>query len=248
MIMMRAGFLFTVVSCILWRGSAFHPTGNAVTLRKHTVSFPSSSRVPRLFSTTRTTTTTEEWTPKRIHNTNWFRSSAILLALVGVGNVAPIPARPSALIHILSFGTWFGTVFYTTFILGLTMFKHLPRQTFGKLQSKLFPKYFSLCSIAIILQIITLRFLPLEVTNLVKGSLGGALFMTLFNQFYLEPVSTKVMLERYDLENAEGGQDTERYKQLKSSFGKLHGMSSLSNLIALIGAVVYGYVLSSLLL
>lgn len=72
--------------------------------------------------------------------------------------------------------------------------------------------------------------------------------MTLFNQFYLEPVSTKVMLERYDLENAEGGQDTDRYKQLKSSFGKLHGMSSLSNLIALIGAVVYGYVLSSLLL
>jgi hypothetical protein len=55
----------------------------------------------------------------------------------------------------LAFGTWFGTVFYTTFIAGLTMHNNLPRQTFGKLQSKLFPKYFLLCTISILLQVRT---------------------------------------------------------------------------------------------
>ena len=79
-------------------------------------------------------------------------------------------------------------------------------------------------------------------------SLGCALSATLFNQLYLEPYSTKIMLERYDLENTEGGQDTERYKFLKSTFGKMHGISSLSNLIALCGGVAYGFILSSLLL
>ena len=98
------------------------------------------------------------------------------------------------------------------------------------------------------LQIVTLKVLNLEMTKLVKGSLGCALLLTLFNQFYLEPVSTKVMLERYDLENTDGGEDTDRYKELKASFGKLHGISSLTNLLALICGVIHATSLSSSLL
>ena len=78
-------------------------------------------------------------------------------------------------------------------------------------------------------------------------SLGSALAATLFNQFYLEPYSTKIMLERYDIENTEGGMETDRYKELKAEFGKMHGISSLSNLIALCGQVAYGFILSSAL-
>ena len=33
-------------------------------------------------------------------------------------------------------------VLVASIIVGLTMFKHLPRHTFGLIQSKLFPKYF----------------------------------------------------------------------------------------------------------
>ena len=87
----------------------------------------------------------------------------------------------------------------------------------------------------------------MTITKGVTASLGGALGATLFNQFFLEPYSTKIMLERYDIENTEGGLDTDRYKELKSEFGKMHGISSLSNLIALCGAVVYGVIMSSLL-
>jgi len=100
----------------------------------------------------------EEWTPKRLHNTNWFRSAAILLAisLMGMTQSSPIArlsTQAGAALHLLAFSTWFGTMVYTTFVLGITAFKNLPRQTFGKLQAKLFPKYFSLGSICLVLQV-----------------------------------------------------------------------------------------------
>jgi len=98
----------------------------------------------------------EEWTKPRIHNTAAFRSVAILGAITAAGVSTPmarLSAQATAALHLFSFSTWFGTLAYTTFVLGITMFKNLPRQTFGKLQAKLFPKYFMLSSVAIILQV-----------------------------------------------------------------------------------------------
>lgn len=79
----------------------------------------------------------------------------------------------------------------------------------------------------------------------VAYSLGSALLATLYNQFSLEPYTTKIMLERYDLENSDGGTDTDRYKDLRKQFGKMHGLSSLTNLIALCGTIAYGLILSA---
>lgn len=194
-----------------------------------------------------------EWTKARVWNTKLFRSAAILAALGAAGYVsgsplASLPGKTAATIHLLSFGTWFGTVFYTTFIAGITMFKNLPRKTFGRLQSKLFPKYFMLSAVAILLQLITVKGLS-DSVPLVKATkaLGTAFGMTLINLFYLEPTSTRVMFDRYELEEKEGGKDTDEYKKLAASFGKFHGMSSLTNLIALCGAVAHAFFLASAL-
>jgi hypothetical protein len=296
---MRLFYSLTLLSCLVSSGLSFQPTlvgrlltnhGGGRFSRDHARAAPVmglSNASTSLTATAASSSESEEWTQKRIHNTSWFRSSAIVLALglAGVSQKSPmamLSAQSGATIHLLSFGAWFGTVFYTTFIAGLTMFKNLPRQTFGKLQSKLFPKYFLLCTISILLQVrcppqsslvvcifdqclsgswhsvssiyffhfsqvFTLRSLPLEVTKRVTLALGAALSSTLLNLFFLEPYSTKLMFERYDLENTEGGLDTDRYKVLKKTFGKMHGISSLSNLIALCGAVAHGFILSSLL-
>jgi hypothetical protein len=100
----------------------------------------------------------EPWTKARLHNTGTFRSIAILgaIAAAGLSTNSPfrlLSAQSMAAMHLFSFATWFGTMFYTTFILGITMFKNLPRKTFGTLQAKLFPMYFGLSSIAIIVQV-----------------------------------------------------------------------------------------------
>jgi Domain of unknown function (DUF4149) len=103
-------------------------------------------------------TETEEWTKKRMHNTKWFRSMSIfvVMGLAGAWNKSPLtqlPTKVISLLHLLSYSIFLGTNFYTTFIAGITMFQNLPRQMFGKLQAKLFPKYFSLSSIALLTQV-----------------------------------------------------------------------------------------------
>jgi hypothetical protein len=49
------------------------------------------------------------------------------------------------------------------------------------------------------------------------------------------------------LEDANDGKppDTDEYKKLKASFGKLHGMSSLVNLIALCAGVAHAVYLAA---
>ena len=117
---------------------------------------PELNPIISLLPATAADTPSEPWTKPRLHNNPLVRSGALLAALALAGASSPFSKLPSAFaatLHLLSFATWFGSVFYTTFIAGITMFKALPRQTFGKVQSKLFPKYFSLCSMCIVIQV-----------------------------------------------------------------------------------------------
>lgn len=80
-------------------------------------------------------------------NKGFFRAAVMLgtlaAALVG-GKLLPGVAVLS--VHLGAAGTWLGVNLWTTFFAGITMFKNLPRQTFGKLQAKLFPLYAPLVS------------------------------------------------------------------------------------------------------
>jgi hypothetical protein len=76
-------------------------------------------------------------------------------------------------------------------------------------------------------------------------SLVVALVMTLLNQFIIEPMTTNNMLRRYELEDTENGKSTDEYKSLKANFGKFHGISSLTNLVALCAAAAHGFYLSA---
>jgi hypothetical protein len=215
-------------------------SGDRVVLGRKTASSATAASAP---------VDTEEWTKKRLHNTAAFRSLAILGAVAVAGTKSSaqfLPAQATASIHVLSFATWFGTVAYTTFVLGITMFKNLPRQTFGKLQAKLFPTYFALSSVALVLQLATAKAMPVFASKSMTA-LGVALAMTALNQFYLEPVSTINMMERYSLESR-GEKESNEYKRLKSQFGKFHGMSSLTNLVALCGGVAHAIYMAAALI
>ena len=100
----------------------------------------------------------KQWTEKRLHNTMMFRSLALLgaIAAASLSSQSPLqqlPQRAIATVHMLAFGTVFGSMFYTTFIFGVVLYLNLPRQTFGQVQSLLFPKYFLLISITVLLQV-----------------------------------------------------------------------------------------------
>lgn len=52
------------------------------------------------------------------------------------------------------------------------------------------------------------------------------------------------MLQRYELENAPS-RDSAEIKKLYKQFSKLHGTSSMLNLLGLVGAAVHGWWLAS---
>ena len=159
-----------------------------------------------------------------------------------------LPSTALAFFHLLVFGTWFGTLAYTSFIIGVVAFRTLPRQTFGLLQSKLFPIYFMISSIApavllASLHIATGGVIPARQVQL----LGASVVASAANLFFTEPTATHLMFERYALENAKV-RDEGKITALRKQFGKWHGISSLLNLVVLVCAVGHAYFLGGRLL
>ena len=229
----------------------------------------------------------QAWVIPASWNTGPFRAAALVVTLgaTAAGSTA-LGARAARFAHLIAFGSLLGSMVYTTFFAGLTMcatcirrspplhsltryrlsrrYKNLPRQLFGKLQSKLFPLYFRLHAVSLVVMLGTIR--PLfsaaampVVAPLVGSAIGLA--STMINVLYLEPTSTKVMLQRcarrecsrrraysvttragrrrrYKLED-EGKRDTDEYKSAAKRFGPLHGLSSLVNLTTLLCAVAH---------
>ena len=65
------------------------------------------------------------WTAPRFWNSLPFRSVALLsvLAITMKSGGINLSSSIASSIHLFSFATWFGTMFYTTFIFGITAFK-----------------------------------------------------------------------------------------------------------------------------
>lgn len=131
----------------------------------------------------------------------------------------------------------------------ILLFRYSPcsrRVLFPSIVRNLNTKCISHAATLFLMQLITLSRLP-RFTAAASRVLGLSLVMTLLNQFWLEPTSTKIMFSRYALENNDDPnvKDSSEYKKLAASFGKLHGISSLTNLIALVGSAVHGVYLAS---
>merc|ERR1711879_742831 len=176
----------------------------------------------------------EQFVSPAVWNRPIFRAVALVSGGALAGGILPF----SAILHLFSYGVWLGTNVWTTFIAGLTMFKNLPRKQFGSLQAKLFPKYFQLGTVCTSLVLLTGSRLGLP-----YGPALASLVCTLANLLYLSPKATEVMFQRYERDKS-GLKDPAIDKELKGKFSKLHGMSSLANLLALIGLIAHGAVLA----
>ena len=123
------------------------------------------------------------------------------------------------------------------------LFNHHPLPfppVFGRLQAKLFPIYFTLLAATSVLQAATLALGP-GLARPQAVTLGVGLAATLLNLVVVEPASTRSMFERYELESlGAAARDEARVAALRKEFGKLHGLSSLLNLAAVVTAVAHG--------
>jgi len=79
------------------------------------------------------TTNSSEFVSPSLWNKPFVRAAAVVSGGAVAGGVLPF----AAMMHLSAFGVWLGTNVWTTFVAGLTMFKTLPRQQFGSLQTGL---------------------------------------------------------------------------------------------------------------
>ncbi|RMJ23087.1 hypothetical protein PHISP_06038 [Aspergillus sp. HF37] len=160
--------------------------------------------------------------------------------------------------HILSYGTLLGTQVYQTFVSGIVAFRSLPRPQFASLQSATFPIYFSLQSgLPLIVALTSSKngqlsspselLAPENRSGLIP--LATAMAAGLVNMFVLGPLTMKVMRERKHQESRDGKKSydpaphSKEMLALNKRFARVHGMSSLINLVSLLATVYYGVVL-----
>ncbi|KAF5837337.1 hypothetical protein DUNSADRAFT_4496 [Dunaliella salina] len=197
-------------------------------------------------------------------NSTWARLLVHLFSTTAaISSTTFLPSRLISFLHIIAYAVWLGSNVWHTIFAALTMFKNLPRQTFGMLQSKLFPKYFALttCCNAVLLGSILIPALhakPSALTDVQQLPapvlhtaivLGVALLCSAANMFYVGPVSTELMLERYAIDNKEQKteEDSKKVQSLYKQFSKYHGVSSLLNLVITGVAFYHGWFLASAL-
>ncbi|KAJ5235348.1 uncharacterized protein N7469_004516 [Penicillium citrinum] len=162
--------------------------------------------------------------------------------------------------HILSYGTLLGSQFFQSFVGGIVAFRALPRPQFASLQTAIFPVYFSMqTALPVVVALTASRGgQALGLSGLVapENRLNTFLPMAtvavtgLINMFVLRPLTVNIMRERKHQETRDGKRSydpaphSKEMVALNKRFGRLHGMSSLVNMVSFIATVYYGAVLS----
>jgi len=144
-------------------------------------------------------------------------------------------------IHFFTFIFWYGTLLYFTFIQAPVLFKTLPRQLFGEVQSHLFPAYYWISYVCGALLVVTYHLLhPLknyESQDCVK--ITALCLMLLFSLGQGLWIGPKVAALRVERQAAEETKDQPKIDALSKDFGRAHGISSLFNLVVILSGTVY---------
>ncbi|CAG8951925.1 hypothetical protein HYFRA_00005730 [Hymenoscyphus fraxineus] len=166
--------------------------------------------------------------------------------------------------HIITYGTLLGATFFQSFVGGIIAFRALPRPMFSQLQQKIFPVYFTLQTAlpAVLVMTYPGSSGPLGPPSSFAGTFAesnrysvllpiATMFITgLINKVYIGPETTRIMRERKVQETRDGKKSydpaphSNEMQTLNRAFGKMHGFSSISNLLGLIAMLAYGFSLA----
>ncbi|KAI8468559.1 MAG: hypothetical protein J3K34DRAFT_426860 [Monoraphidium minutum] len=185
-----------------------------------------------------------------IINTPPIRALTVAAAVAAIsGGTTMVSPQGAAFVHVIAYGALLGTILFNTFVVGLTMFSNMPRQMFGRVQAKMFPKYFSLTTGAALVLIAGHVLSPAGLSLAAPGvtALLTAAGLSILNWLAIEPYVTAQMFARYEIENkaSKTSEDEAEIKRLYKKFGMWHGISSLNNLGVLAAVVAYGWVIAS---
>jgi len=143
-------------------------------------------------------------------------------------------------LHFFSFAGWFGSTVWVILLSPRLLFQTVSRQTFGKIQSKLFPQYFGFSAATLLTMMAT------NPSQSVPYTLLIAFFTNAVNWLFLEPKISGLAAQRYALENEET-RNEEAIAVLKKKTSRYHGMSSIAAILGFLCGTAHGVNLSSFL-
>ena len=153
--------------------------------------------------------------------------------------------------HLILYSIAFGGSAFYSYVASPIAFKTLTKDQFSILQSKVFPWFFTMQSVAPVALALTL---PVPLSTPGYYVLGTSSIMGLINLYGLLPWNRLVKIKRHDLQKKfEMGQLTKDQfdsldAPLKKEFGKAHGLSLLFNMGHILAMFTYGCYLTSGLL
>jgi len=136
-------------------------------------------------------------------------------------------------LHLLSLIVWIGSMIFFSFIGAPAIFKTLDRHTAGDVVGVIFPKYYLVGYSCSLLALATLAYLGSR-TGFTPPVKGGIVVLALMTGavFYSGMVTApKVNEVKYQI-RAET--DEAKAAALRKSFGKLHGISMIQNVVTLV--------------
>jgi len=200
--------------------------------------------------------------------------STELKALAALGVSAPaiwflLPHSANSplthVVHLSALSFQYGMHMWVSSVGGSTMFFNMPRHLFGRVQSKLFPKYFLISSVTSFAALGTFALMfPYSGWDgdvKTKGVLlACGLAGNLANTLYFGPASTRVMwtcqayeksannghqvgVTKFDMSALEPKQIA-KYNKVRGKFGALHGISVLLNLGVIVAHTAYFYLVA----
>lgn len=143
-------------------------------------------------------------------------------------------------IHLFAITIWLGGMVFFSYVAAPAAFKVLERQTAGDFVGVVFPKYFIMGYVASIVLLITLYLIGKNNLAAVRAPLiimAVLVGLSLVHGLVIGPKARAIKAEYRNL--ADGPEKT----LLKKSFGKIHGVSAVLNLVIVLLCLVYlGYI------
>ncbi|KAI9511795.1 hypothetical protein F5148DRAFT_974649 [Russula earlei] len=158
-------------------------------------------------------------------------------------------------LYTLSFSFVFGMSLWVTFIGGVIAYKTLPRQHFSTLQHRTFPIYFKLNALVSTgLLLVWIRNHSSVITHIAHPTIPDvsqayalvvAAASQALNSLWIGPATGKLLIVRLKLEKQEGkdAHDADvsaEMKAMNAKFARLHGYSSLANLVSFLALAFHG--------
>lgn len=144
------------------------------------------------------------------------------------------------------FAIQYGAMVWLSLIQGIVLFQRLPKQQFALTQSILFPIYFLLTTLGLLTMTGLQYHIHGDASALQLTMLGSMLLMAVANQLYAGPETTRIMWKNHavkrehEQEHGEKAAPSAQIKSLNKQFAIMHSISSLLNLLILVGLSLHG--------